>query len=89
MIYEDIRNTTDLKSSNTFKIYVYSPTVASKLENKLSEISTEKFNHDIYIPEVVDFNLDSSSQSAEKVAERVLEKCNYINQLIEIINKKA
>jgi len=83
IIYKDIRNTTDLESSASVKVHLYSPAVASKLEEKLRKLSIEELGKDIYEAERIEVDLDSSSQTAENIAEYILDQCNLIRNLIK------
>lgn len=85
--YRDIRNTTDLSSARKIKLYLYSPAVSSKLENKLQELSEREYGENIYDPQIIKINLDSSQQSAEKIAEIILNKCMQIINLLIILAK--
>ncbi len=87
IIYKDIRNTTDLSSPASVKVYVHSPTIASELEEELRGLSRQELDRDIYEAEVVEFDSDSSSQIAEKVAEQMLDQCNLLRNLIKKLDE--
>lgn len=81
--YRDIRKTSDLSDPTFTKIYSKSPKIASDLESKMRDLSENKFDVNIYKPEYVRLDLGNSSKSADKISEKVLDKCNLIRKLIE------
>jgi hypothetical protein len=87
IIYKDIRNTIDLFSPTSVKVYVDSPTIASELEEELRKLSKQELDRDIYEAEVVEFDSDSSSQIAGKVAEQILDQCNLLRNLIKKLDE--
>ena len=81
IIYKDIRNLDDIKP-NSAEVSVWSPNVASKLENHLRALSIKKLGEDIYKPAVVGFDLRNSISTAENIAREIFNKGDLINKLI-------
>lgn len=84
IIYKDIRNVDRIQPTSA-QIVVWSPNVSSKLENDLRALSVEKLGEDIYNPLVVEFDLNNSISTAEKIAREIFSKGDLINQLIKEI----
>lgn len=87
IMYRDIRNATDLFTNNSIKIYLHSPAVVSNLEDTLKKLSQEKLNYNIYTQKIINLDLDSSTQSAEKIAEEIFAMINIIKELLNDIYK--
>lgn len=87
IIYKDIRISDDIHP-NSVEITVWSPNVASVLEDVLKRISTEKLGFDIYKPTIVEFDFNNSIASAEKIAREIFNKTDLIEKLVgEILIK--
>ena len=82
MNYKDIRRAKDLSDSKFIKIYLTSPKIASNLEERLREFAEERIGEDIYSSDFIRLNYDNSSQTAEELSEKILDKCNTVRELI-------
>ncbi|MGM0549309.1 MAG: hypothetical protein ACQER0_08575 [Bacillota bacterium] len=87
IMYRDIRNATDLFTNNSVKLYLYSPAVVSNLEDTLIRLSQEKLDYNIYNKKVIELDLNSSTQTAEKIAEEIFDMINIIKNLLNEIYK--
>lgn len=87
IIYKDIRNT-NLLSPVSSKVFTWSPTVASKLEKILRKSSLEKFGEDLYKPVIIELDINSSTQAADKIAREILKRCNFVINLLQSLNEK-
>lgn len=84
IIYKDIRNT-DRISPTSGDVFVWSPAVASKLEETLVNLSIEKFGKNIYQPTTVEFDLNNSIHTAENIVKEIFNKYNLIEELVKEI----
>lgn len=86
IIYKDIRNVDDI-APNAAKVYVWSPKVASKLEQRLRKLSLEKWGEDLYEPTIIDFDLKNSVSTAEKIVNEMINKNDMIEKLMREIEE--
>jgi hypothetical protein len=77
--------TLNMRKANS---YPWSPTVASKLEKILRKSSLEKFGEDLYKPVIIELDINSSTQAADKIAREILNRCNFVINLLQSLNEK-
>lgn len=87
IMYRDIRNATDLFTNNSVKIFLHSPAAVSNLKDSLIKLSQKKLGYNIYNKKIILLDLDSSTQSAEKIAEEIFDMINIIKELLKDIYK--
>ena len=84
--YNDIRRFSDYEKSDSVKIYMYNPNVSSYLEDIIGKIVKYKDLDKIYKEEFISLDLGNSINSAEKISEKILNRCEAVNDLILKIN---
>ncbi len=84
LTYKDIRNL-DSVSPMSARVSVWSPNIASKLEKVLKKKSVDKLGIDIYESVIIEFDLNNSMATAQRIADEVLSKCDTIVSLLEEI----
>jgi len=82
LIYKDIRNEYNINSASA-KVYLYAPSIASKLENRLSKLSEEKIGENIFQQSIIEFDLNNSLSTAMKISSEMLNKTKSVVSFLE------
>lgn len=84
VVYKDIRNL-DNNSPTSARVSVWTPNVASKFEKVMKKKSLDKLEMDIYESVIIEFDLSNSMDTAQRIADEMLSKCETIVSLLEEI----
>lgn len=83
IIYDDIRNKSNITNPLTVCISVRSPLALRALKEELKSISNDILSKDIYEPTFVNLDIENSDNSVEEVTASIMEKCKEVNLVIQ------
>ncbi|MFW5891713.1 MAG: hypothetical protein ACOCUI_05790 [bacterium] len=82
VLYKDIRYLSDIDETNKIKVYTDNPNISSYLEDIIGKVVKHEERNKIYKEEFIELDLGNSVSSAEIISDRILDRCEAVNELI-------
>lgn len=83
IMYNDIRCSSKITDPLSVQVNIWSPSIANGLKRELSIISKKLLDKDIYESTYIDLNVESSSESSERIMSSIIQKFNELSMVID------